>query len=514
MNKKWIISLCIAGTVAVIIGAYFIFNNFFSKGGNPKLAVLDALRRTVSEINAPGVRLGDVYALLTADAYRQDVTLGINRMGGSLLPDIDPRILSLMELFTLRYSGRRSSPSAADARRLDSLGVNLAVTGLADIIVYSEPERLALTVPQLADFYVTLDPRRIARDWDESLLGRYFFPLDGLILEEPFYDYFSMIMFPEKHPAKPAEEPSHLLQSITALFEDAEITLLSEKKNLTDGATHRVCDAYRITVTQEAMNRFWRELRPDFNRFPDDLIGDALNQWAGAPGTMYFERGLDIEVYVYRRRIAGIHLETRVSGFASPLDIEGTVQFNGQSAILDRMTSDWVIGTDTGGLSVYAALASDVGNPDTFVSEASISVRSTNDPDGLPLTAGWDIKWDRKQVAGDNFTLRAGLETPGDYGAAVTAAGIIMADAERGYLDVNLRNAALDLRSPWGGLDTSLSARYILRPDNETISIDGQAQLPLSEIGELDVLLMLGRLMGHPVLGGLLGDLLGNLLPF
>jgi hypothetical protein len=460
--------------------------------------------------------LSEVFSQITQNNWRQEVTLGVNRLGGSLLPDIDPRIMSLLELFTFRYNGRKDISSPTQVRRLDSLGINLAVTPLADIIIYSEPSLLALSVPQVADYFITLDPRRVTQAWDGSLLGHYFFPIDGIILEEPFYDYFTRILFPEREAEK--HERSSLMQHILLLNEGTEFFYEGTSLIKINGEMQWNCDVYRIVITQEAVNTFWQAVRPSFTPFPDDLIGDILNEQVDIIGMLQFESGLDIEMYVYDRKVAGAKINTQISSPFETVDAALHFYCYGDGARLDSINASLYINHSYGGISAHAYMVSDFGNPNVLLSETSLSVLNTYNGDSTAFSINWDIRWD-KRGAGDNFSLQAGLDLPG-FGqpsglqANVTASGAVMGDAEREYLDINLKNAALNLTSPWGALETSLSARYILRPDNETLSIEGQGQVPLTGVTELDVLLMFGRLMNHPTLSGLLGDMLGGLLPF
>jgi hypothetical protein len=173
------------------------------------------------------------------------------------------------------------------------------------------------------------------------------------------------------------------------------------------------------------------------------------------------------------------------------------LQLNGEPASLDRIDFTLAIDDNT----ANGVLISNVSDSDLLISHLTLSADD--------VEARWDIRWERKQQAGTNLSVELSLRVFQNWAIGFTCAGNLLADETIGLIDAQIRSANLVLDIPAGSLEAALNGRYMLRASNEAISMNG-ARLPLAEIGELDVLSMIGRLMAHPQLG----DLLSGLLPF
>jgi hypothetical protein len=470
MNKKIILSA--AGVLAaIIIGVVLYFGNFFDN--DPRTAVLRAAANTLAEVNKPETSLMELYRSLTAEPWRQEVSFSVGKPGGSLLPDIDPRILAVTELLTLRHTARSDTHTR---KRIDHIAAQLAVTTLLELEIHTSPNEMAFTIPQAIDYFLHLDPRRVAREWDESLLGTYMGSIDGVILEGPFYDYYNLIMFPEKSHTLPV-----FMEHVILLDDGAQYKRLEN-------------DLYEVTLTREAANAFLQAVNLTGGlRFPNDLIGEAVNALLEQLESIRFESDITAEIQLDKNKIHRISAETRLMG----QEIKIEVSFKGQPAKLDNVE----IVLDTGGNSALLQIQSDVGNPESLTSHMTLKTGA--------LALGWDIQWDKKQATGDNFKFNAYVSEEGDFSLDIYAGGSLKTDSENGFIDADIKNAGFSLGLPQGGLETSLNGRYLLRAHREPVTLTTESR-PLAGFNELDLLLVFGKLASHPQLG----DLIGGFLPF
>jgi hypothetical protein len=470
MNKKIIIAMA-SGFSVVIIGVVLYFGNFFFN--DPRAVLLRAAANTWNEVKSPEYTLPQLYASLTSAPWRQDISFGIHKPGGTLLPDIDPRLLSVLELLTIKHTARVDKPGN---QRVDHIAAQLAVTTLADLEIQSSLNELAFSIPFLFDYYLTLNPRRVAKEWDESLLGSYMGSIDGIILEEPFYEYYRQILFPEKTYERP-----DFVRHIALLNEGTEYSYLGG-------------DIYEIRVLRDSANIFWQTL--DIAKgldFPGDLIGDAVNGFIKTAKGLSFDADVTLTVQLERNKIHRITLETVVNGQTVKIDIA----LNGHPNKLDSVVSLLLIDDFT----VFMNLDSNVGNPGILKSEMYFHT--------VNMEIRWDIHWDKEKTAGDNFSFQASASDERIFSLDLRAGGLLKADKNNGYIDANIKNAGLSMDFPSGSLEASLNGWYMLRTDNEAIVFDGNRK-PVTSFNELDLLLVFGRLVTHPQLG----DIIGGFLPF
>jgi hypothetical protein len=370
---------------------------------------------------------------------QQEVSFGINKPGGSLLPDIDPRLLSVLEMLTVKHTSRYDP---AVAQRLEKLEARLAVTTLAEIEIQMNQDELAFAIPQAFDYYLTLDPRRIAGEWDASLLGSYLGRLDA-IDENMFYEYYRRFLFS-------SPEIPDFAGNLGILTENAEYIY-------TGG------NVYLIRIPGESLDAYLQAVN-----ITDLSLGELL-----------------VHAAVEKGKISHAEIQSKING----RNFTASISLDGERANLDRIGA----AIEIDGFTVTGTLLSDVRNPDRLVSV--LELRADN------LALEWDIFWDK--VSGiDNLKLQIKASAP--LGSLeLYAAGNLYVNNPVGYIDANIKNASLSLEIPFGDLDVSLNGRYMLKADAEPILFAGE-RMPLSGFNELDLLMAFGRLAGHPQLGDLI----------
>lgn len=502
MGKKK--AAVIVGCAAVvIIGAALMLFNFYGKKSDPKSAVTSAILKTYGEINRSDVNTAALFAEILGGRWRQELTLGVNNIEGDLLA-LDPMYLSTAQMLTFKSTTRRDT----EARKLlSSIGLQFAVTTLAELNLYADPDTMAINMPQAFDYFITINPRRIAQEWDESLLGAYVTRMGDMILEDAFYDYYLLAL--SAVPGAPAPAPAYAAQ-IGILADTAEYAdegkVYVGIKNL--GVE---CDAYTLTFTEEAVNAYWREVNPadGFGKLPDDLIGTYLNEQVDVLKSLRFEGGARAWVFVYEGKVASFRVQARAAAAGETWDIDLDAKLTGETASLDNVEYNITlinVNDKTQSFMVRLKTEARVGNPELVLSTAEIDVfeyESANRLGGL----SWNLRWDRSVKADENFTFNAALRSPEKTVAELITQGTLTADAAGKHIDANLKTLALMLDVPEGTLDASFNIKYLLRTDEEDLTYNSTGAKPITHVNELDALGMYGKLSADPQLGSIIGEI-------
>jgi hypothetical protein len=142
-----------------------------------------------------------------------------------------------------------------------------------------------------------------------------------------------------------------------------------------------------------------------------------------------------------------------------------------------------------------------VGNPDILYSELNLSAAE----DFLH----YSFRWEKNRLTGDNFSFNVKASGAEQWEMDINIDGSLVAGHDNGYIDMQVKEAKIQLDMPAGNIGATLHGRYMLRGDTNALVMDGE-QRTLSSINEIDLLAMMGKLANHPQLG----DLLGGFLPF
>lgn len=503
LTKKKIGLIALGCAVVIIIGAAVWIGNR-SLNRNPKTEVLHALAQTYGEIKQSDQTLSTLCNEIFSGVWQQDITLGIDKLDTDLVA-LDPRILSAAGIVTLKNTTRRDT---AANKLTDTLSVQFAVTPLAELTVYADPDLLAFTVPKIFDYYVTADPRRIADEWDASLLGTYLTTIGGTILQDEFYAYYTRLLF--SAPKTPAAQPDWL-RHIGILDEKAEYVYMDRSAIQTENEPDMEADAYEIRIPAESLNAFWAAANPAgaIERLPGDLIGESLNALLDGVSEVRF-RDIDTNpfarLYVRDGKVvlAELHFCVIVNGAAWFCD--WSFKFSGETANLDDVRLSLLLMDETGRMyEVTGHHEARVGNPDLTYSVGELSVR--NNRDALPLSVSWNLSWDRTVKTGDNLTLNATAKIGNVTDLSMDARGQLAVDYAARRVDLNMKNLALAMYLPQGNLNMSFNAQYWLRTDDEPVTYNEDGCVPLTTVNEMDLLAMYTRLSADPQLGTLL-DLL------
>jgi hypothetical protein len=444
-----------------------------------------AIGRTFGEINQHDTRFIPLFSDMISNAWKHELSIGINRVGSDFF-DIDPRILAALNLFTFNNTLRRSD----DGQMLDGkFTVQFAVTPVADILFYADSNLIALNMPQGFDYYITADPRRVADEWDMSMLGEYFGLTHGMILQDAFYDYYARII--NFTPAEREDAPSWR-EHTTRLSENIEIEYLGKNPK---------GDAYSIIINIDDMNDFLTRSNPlgNIQTFPDDLIGDFVNEQMENIQNARLVGSIIIELYVASGKMSGLLIETQAELYGNIWDVRADAVFKGETANLDDISAIIQISNGDRSYDILIESKSRVGNADLTYSDFSLSVNN-----GL-FDINWRLNWDRTLRQGDNFTFWMEARYGNDYSISLNTGGTVSIDSSHQYIDANLRRMEIDLNTDEGSFDANINLRYILRPDHDGFQILEGTKIPITLINEMDIISIYSNLTTDPRLGPLFG---------
>ena len=216
------------------------------------------------------------------EALRQELTLGMNSVAGPIVQNVDPAILALAPMLSLRNVSRwdmHNNTFAAD------LALQMAATILLSANFQLEPDRIAFNVPMLFDQSLVVNPRRLGSEWDESILGGLLFP--GLIDDQLFYQFYHDTFFGRMEEIN----LSAFFASLPGLLLDTDFEFLGQE--LLDDSEQEV-DTFRITVPAERANNSW------------SLLVNEINIPQLAQSLTYED--LIVIAYVRSNRLVGVNL--------------------------------------------------------------------------------------------------------------------------------------------------------------------------------------------------------------
>jgi hypothetical protein len=470
MNKKIILIITI--TVAIIGTALWVGNHFFR---NPRTALLRAAAKTFDEIKtSPEQNFFHYYNQIKSAPWRQEISVNINKPGGSLLPGLDPRALSIMDMVTYKHTARYD-----DTNRYDYLAAQIAVTPLMEIEIESGAEEIAIRLPQAFEYLVAIDPRKIKQEWDTSVFGSYIGSLPGDFNEKAFYEYYLQFLFPEKDRFSINWMPD-FLENIGILDENAEYKYEGN-------------GVYSVAVTNKSLNEYWQAI--DFfsdRTFPDDIFGAYAEEIIRDANGLRFNEDLKARVLIQKGKITELDFETEVNG----QKINGKILFiGGEPALLDKV--QLILNVDS--TQVNALLLSDVTDPSVLFSDLRIDIAR---PSMGTAHLSWHINWNKKNTASDNFVFEISAGYLDLFEFQFNADGLLKTDNENRYIDAQIKSAGFNFDSPFGDLYALFNGRYMVRTDTEALNFTEERRL-LSSLNEWDVLTMTAKLMMHPQLGDL-----------
>ncbi len=479
MKIKIIIGAVSAVAVLAIIGAVLFFGNFFKK--DPKLAVTEAAANTLNEFTETiDSTYADFQRNVMSGQYKADVSLGINDVSGGAFASVEPSILSAARMFTLKDSLRYDP---VNKRREDKLTIQLAVTPLAELILYADPTEVALSAPIAFDYYVTADPEHFPNAWNNSIIGRTLAPDYGYMLEGPMektiYDTYESVWFPAPYEEPAANFNTDLYMRI--LDANTEYLYVGSEK-LADGEWEKNCDAYDVTFTRETLQTLIDAVMADLikmNELPQELVGDYVNQLVSRVGSV-ISGNETLRVFVADNKIAGA-------------DIGGErIYFKGGDINLSE------IHLAAGDGLIDLNLAMQLG--EHLIIKADMKIT----PPGAAVSeVSMDYEWDNTSASDDNFSLKMSFVT-GDETAELSANGSYNVTEE--HSDMRLDNLAVKVNGTDIEAEIDLSYSMTVRADSEPVEVTGERKA-LTDVNEMDVLFMYTKLLENPQIGALLGQI-------
>ncbi|MCL2707697.1 MAG: hypothetical protein FWF03_01135 [Defluviitaleaceae bacterium] len=488
MSKKIVVIIILSVAAAAAAFAAVRFGPFGKR--DPKLEVLLAVSKTYAEVKRPDTTLISLLSEIIQNKWDGAFSLSVNKLEAGLF-ELEPQITSALGIFTLNGSARRDT---ARSQIEASLGLQLAVTQVAELLLYFDKDLFAASVPKAYGNYITVDPRRVADEWDASILGDYFGPIGGTILQDPFYEYYKMILFSAPK-SEPADRRS-LAQAALRLDEGAKYV----REDKEDGK-----DVYSITLPGDSLNAFMREIFPlggPEDGLPDDLIGDAINGLFEMLDGVSVAGDVSIRLYVEGGKVSSINFEAGAEFSEGEFGLTGWAAFRGKETNLDDIELTARISNGTQVYLLYAEFINKFHDAASSDTDMKIKLVDEN-TSGTLIDASIEKRWDKSARAGDNLSFQAGAKFGGNE-IKIGAGGFCYADDAGKKLDVNLRNLSFVLTTPGGNVDASVNLRVALAADEFEIDFDESEAVRIGSINEFDVLLMIANLLSDSQLGPLL----------
>jgi hypothetical protein len=465
--KKIIIA--VAG-VAVLAGIIIVAVLYFGKFGGPRTVVLKAAAKTIGEFGS-GVTLPPVNEIM-AGQYRQDIAVGINKLGGDALKDVDASLLAVLQLFTFKDSARYDP---ALQKRQDTLSVQLAVTPLAEATIISEPSQIAVSAPLLFDYFVTFDPSKYVSEWDNSVLGRSAGAVWDPAMESVVYEAYKSLLFPERTAF--TENPFNL-ELYTAILDDEIEYNYIGKETVTDGAFTKRCDLYRVTVPGSAVVSLLNAVVSDLSK-----IGAILAENAAQIISQLGNADINLDVYLADGKVAVVTI-----GDSRQL----ALYFTGDDINLEKVHAVFI----TGDISFDAQLEMQMREEDTVIIDCAVTAQSAGDV----TTFDFNLHWNDPAASGGNFMTYLNVTNAGDN-ITFAANGDLDAADDRVELDLDSVTLNTDIGS--AALEADFSLELNIRADSSPIDAAGDIR-SLSSVTEMDVLDMYLKLLSDPQIGALL----------
>lgn len=442
--RVWIIVTIIG---ASCVGAAGIYGPQVARNIIPQFFVARAMLNLAQEVTPEANNMQAAVELIETilnDSWRQDLVVGVNHLEGDISTHIDPSILAAVPMTSLRSIVRWDNTREAFEAEM---ALQMAATTIASAALYLDRDMIAVNIPLLFDFGLTVNPRRLGSEWDASLLGGMLF--SGIIDDQSFYQIYTEIIF---DPMEQVEtDISGFISSMPELLRHIDFEY-GGRQNLDDDIIVGSIDVFYLTVPVFQLNTSAKHLMEDIT----------------------FVEDLNITLFINGRQVVGIDYETRVEVNRLALSQSGQIRFTEA-----RQIQFEVISLEAGMdfmHSVQGNLSFDEG-----MGYQSIS---------------FDINLaERRQ-------LLSSTHVPRDF-FAINMEGQMRLSPQYNRIEADLR----DLSVYWQNSEISLNARYTIQVDNTPVIFDNSNTKPLTDLNLFDLLGVYTRLEDSP-LGGMLGSLL------
>jgi len=277
--RTWII---IAVLGAGCVGAAGLYGPHLMKNMFPQFFIARAAVNLTREVTINTDTLQAIPSMIEEirhNSWRQEMTVGIDRLEGDFISNIDPTILAVAPMLSLNNISRWDNTREAFASELI---LQMAATTVASVDLHLERELIAVYIPMLFDFSITTDPRHVGSDWDSSVLGSIVSP--GMIDDQLFYQIYEEILFE-------SGEEIDFTKFADSLIELARHITFEYSGRQTPDDIGRVVDVYYLTIPA------------NYAETSMDII---------VPGTSFTD-DLKLIVYIDGSRIIGVDIEAWLS---------------------------------------------------------------------------------------------------------------------------------------------------------------------------------------------------------
>ena len=188
--RTWIILVAVG---AGCVGAAGLYGPHIMKNMFPQFFVARAMVNLTRDIALDTEVLQAIPIMIEEirhESWRQELTLRINHLEGDIASNVDPSILAVAPMASLRNVSRWDSAREAFAAEL---ALQMAATTILSADFHLDRERIAVYIPMLFDFSLTADPHQLVSDWNNSIFGSFLSP--GAIDDEMFYQIYEEIFF-------------------------------------------------------------------------------------------------------------------------------------------------------------------------------------------------------------------------------------------------------------------------------------------------------------------------------
>jgi len=180
---KTILIILVVGAVGA--GAAVVYGPALAKNVVPQFFLARAAANTAAEFSPALEAIQALTPHVLSQPLRHELTLNLNNISGQGLT-IHPALLSALPVISLRSDTRfNNSRDAA----LVNLSLLMAATEIAEADIFLDRNQMIINLPQLFDYGISLDPRRLGTEIMQSPLG-IALP-EGLIDDERFYRLYN-----------------------------------------------------------------------------------------------------------------------------------------------------------------------------------------------------------------------------------------------------------------------------------------------------------------------------------
>lgn len=192
-GKRLLIGL--ACTAAVCTGAAAIYGPTIARNVAPQFFIARAVANTSVEFLPLLSAIQEIAPKIQNDPLRNETNLSINSIDGRLAENIPPIAMPALGMMSLRNVIRVDAPRQTFATELS---LQMIVTTVLTANLHLDSERIAVGIPELFNYQIGVDPRRLGSMLDESVLGSMIVP-PGVIDDDLFYDMYSGVFAPRDY---------------------------------------------------------------------------------------------------------------------------------------------------------------------------------------------------------------------------------------------------------------------------------------------------------------------------